>query len=58
MQVFKKQMEDDYLTLKRLAVQDGEPNFTRKQYCKTLDENADFLVEEDYKKFQLMVPNF
>lgn len=58
LQVFQKQMEDDYLGVKKLAAQDGEPNFTRKQYCKMLDESADFAVEEDYKKFQLMVPNF
>ena len=57
-QMAKEQMEDDYMTVKKLAVQDGEPDFTREQYCQMLDENADFAVEEDYKKFKILVPNF
>jgi len=57
-QTFQKQMEDDYLSVKRMAAQDGIPNFTRKQYCKMLDESADDIVREEYNKFQTMVPNF
>ena len=55
---FQKQMEDDYLAVKRMAAQDGIPNFTKKQYCKMLDESADDVVREEYNKFQIMVPNF
>ncbi len=57
-QIFQEQTENDYLSVKKLAAQDGEPNFTRKQYCKMLDDAADFAVDEDFKKFKLMVPNF
>lgn len=57
-QTFQKQMEDDYLAVKRMAAQDGIPNFTKKQYCKMLDESADDVVREEYNKFQIMVPNF
>lgn len=57
-QTFQKQIEDDYVLTRKMAVADGNNNFTRKEYCKMLDESADFAVETDYKKFKLMVPNF
>ncbi len=56
--MLQSQIENDYLSVKRLAAQDGVTNFTRKQYCKMMDEEADFAVETDYKKFKTMLPNF
>ena len=57
-QMFQKQMEDDYQSIKRLAAQDGVQNFTRTQYCKLLDESADMIIDEEYDKFKKMLPEF
>ena len=57
-QTFQKQMEDDYQSVRKLAAQDGIPNFTKTQYCKMLDESADMLVDEEYDKFKKMLPGF
>lgn len=53
-----QQAEDEYLSTKKLVVSDGIQNLTREQYCKMIDDNADFVVDEDYKKFKMIAPNF
>ena len=57
-QTFHKQMEDDYQSVKRLATQDGIPNFTRKEYCKMIDESADEAAKDEYNKFKMVIPGF
>ncbi len=57
-QTFHKQIEDDYQSVKRLAAQDGILNFTRKDYCKMIEDSADEAVREEYSKFKIVVPGF
>lgn len=52
------QIENDYQAVKHMAAQDGVKNFSRYQYCKMMEEQADFAVQTDYKNFTNILPNF
>lgn len=53
-----KQVEDDYMMTMRLATQEGIHNFTKKDYCRMLDDAAVEIVDEEYIKFKTILPNF
>lgn len=56
--VAQAQIENDYQAVKHMAAQDGVKNFSRYQYCKMMEEQADFAVQTDYKNFTTIFPNF
>lgn len=58
LQAAYQQAEDGYITTQKLMRNDGMQNFTREDYCKMIDENADVIIDEDYKKFQIIIPGF
>lgn len=53
----KQQMDDDYKQVKIQANKNGE-NMSKYDYCKMIDEGADWFVGYKNKLFRQMYPNF
>ncbi len=56
--LFLQQIDSDYQSIKKDFYEEGITNFSKKQYCMFLDDNADDLIEIEKHKFKELFQDF